>query len=120
MRIAWLGLVLAAAGVLAAQDPIHYARDIQPIFAARCYSCHGPTLQSGGLRLDRRARALKGGDSGIPAILPGRAAGSLLIQYVIGKDSKTVMPPAGERLTPAQIKLLSDWIDRGAEWPEAA
>jgi mono/diheme cytochrome c family protein len=118
MRIAWLGLVLAAAGVPAAREPIHYARDIQPIFAARCYTCHGLTLQSGGLRLDRRAGALKGGDSGVPAILPGRAAASLLIQYVLGKDSKTVMPPAGDRLTPAQIKLLSDWIDRGAEWPE--
>jgi mono/diheme cytochrome c family protein len=88
MRIAWLGLVLAAAGVLAAQDPIHYARDIQPIFAARCYSCHGPTLQSGGLRLDRRAGALKGGDSGVPAILPGRAAASLLGSKEAGRNIK--------------------------------
>ena len=42
---------------------IDFQRDIQPIFAARCYKCHGPDKQQAGLRLDQRAAALAGGDS---------------------------------------------------------
>jgi len=30
---------------------IHYPTDIQPMFDARCVSCHGPTNPAGGLRL---------------------------------------------------------------------
>ena len=29
------------------------------------------------------------------------------------------MPPEGKRLTEAQVKLLRDWIDAGAVWPDA-
>ena len=43
---------------------VDYARDVQPIFAARCYECHGPARQKGGLRLDGPAAILKGGESG--------------------------------------------------------
>ncbi|MBI5775304.1 MAG: hypothetical protein HZA89_16405, partial [Verrucomicrobia bacterium] len=45
---------------------VDYTKDIRPIFAAKCYSCHGPEKQKGQLRLDRRADALKGGDSHAP------------------------------------------------------
>ena len=71
-----------------------------------------------GLRLDNRLSALKGGKSGKPAIVPGRSSDSLLIRYVSGLDPKVVMPPAGERLRPDEIGLLSQWIDEGAAWPE--
>lgn len=50
-----------------------FRRDIEPILISRCYSCHGPKSQISGLRLDVRETALKGGDSGVPAIVPGRS-----------------------------------------------
>ena len=95
-----------------------FTRDIEPILSARCYGCHGSKVHLGELRLDRKGDALRGGGSGVAAIIPGKSAESLLIRYVSGLDAKTVMPPSGPRLTPVQIQLLRDWIDQGAHWPE--
>jgi mono/diheme cytochrome c family protein len=98
--------------------PVDYARDVRPILAKHCYSCHGPDEQKSGLRLDRRADALAGGDRG-SAIEPGQSEDSRLIQYVTGmNDDEIIMPPEDERLSEAQIKLLRRWIDEGAKWPE--
>jgi hypothetical protein len=94
-----------------------FERDVRPLLARKCFGCHGPALQKSHLRLDRRADALRGGESGIPALEPGKSAASLLIRYVSGTDPKLVMPPAGPRLTAAEITLLKEWIDEGALWP---
>ena len=51
-------LALAASPV---SDTIDFQRDVQPPFREHCVTCHGPTQQLGGLRLDRRADALRGG-----------------------------------------------------------
>ena len=102
----------------AATRPVDFARDIQPLFARHCYSCHGPEKQKGQLRLDRKADALKGGDSHAPDILPGKSAESPLIRFVAGLDKDLLMPPKGERLSAEQISLLRAWIDQGAKWPE--
>ncbi|MEO6035882.1 MAG: DUF1553 domain-containing protein [Verrucomicrobiota bacterium] len=100
-----------------AQKQIDFVRDIEPILAERCYSCHGPDKQENELRWDTKAIALKGGTSG-PAIIPGKSAESRMIHLVAGLEKNLVMPKKGERLTPAQIGLLRAWIDQGANWPE--
>ena len=89
------------------------------ILATHCVSCHGPTKQKGGLRLDRRADALRGGDSG-SAVVPGKPADSLLLKKIASRDAAEQMPPNGERLDKIQVKILTDWIAAGAIWPEAA
>ena len=94
-----------------------FEREVRPLLARKCFACHGPALQKSHLRLDRRADALKGGESGIPAIAPGKSSASLIIRYVSGTDAKLVMPPAGPRLTAAEIAMLKEWIDAGAVWP---
>jgi hypothetical protein len=91
--------------------------DVQLILRQRCLSCHGSKAQMHGLRLDHRADALKGGGSGVPAIIPGNSAQSLIIKYVSGLDPDVVMPPSGPRLTLTEIATLRAWIDGGAEWP---
>src|SRR6266568_2402629 len=100
-----------------AQQKPDFTRDIQPILESRCWACHGAKLQMHGLRLDRRADALKGGGSGVPAIVPGASQQSLLIKYVSGLDKDVVMPPSGARLKPAEIEMLRAWIDSGAAFP---
>ncbi len=100
----------------AATAPVEFARDIEPLFASHCVKCHGSEKQKSGLRLDRKAAALKGGDSG-KVITPGRSAESSLIQLVAGLDPDKIMPPKGERLTPQQVAVLRAWIDQGANWP---
>jgi hypothetical protein len=110
-----LTVVTASSGVLEAVD---FEKDVRPLLAARCFQCHGTAKQKGGLRLSDRARAFQGGDSG-KAIVPRKASESLLLHLVKGADPDRVMPPKGERLKPAEIAVLEEWINSGAEWPES-
>jgi mono/diheme cytochrome c family protein len=104
---------------LAAQSQqVSFDRDILPIFASRCLSCHGEKKQNGGLRLDAKAFAMRGGQSG-PVIVAGNAAGSRLYQRVAAQDDDERMPPIGERLSAAETALIKAWIDAGAVWPES-
>ena len=119
--VAVIGLSLPPAALAAeADEPVTYERDIKPLFAARCIQCHGPEKQENGLRLDAAGLALRGGDSG-PAIVPHKAAESLIIEAVTGSsDTVSKMPPKGEPLSPDQISLLRRWIDAGAKAPVEA
>ncbi|NBW85635.1 MAG: hypothetical protein EBR23_02090, partial [Planctomycetia bacterium] len=100
-----------------AKSGIDFARDVQPLLVNRCVKCHGAEKQEGGLRLDARGPALKGGDSG-PVIEPGKATESRLIHLVTGGEPENPMPPEGERLGSEQVAVLRAWIDQGAPWPE--
>jgi hypothetical protein len=103
----------------AASSSIDFARDIQPILRTHCYECHGPTKQKHGLRLDLRAVALKGGETG-PAVIPGNSAQSLIVRRLLGLDGEDQMPKDKDPLASAQIELIRAWIDQGAPWPESA
>src|SRR5690349_12994782 len=50
-------------GILIAADRVDYVRGVKPIFAARCYACHGALEQKNGLRLDTVDFMKKGGDN---------------------------------------------------------
>ena len=110
----------AAAAQSALPEParrtVDFNSEIAPIFASRCYGCHGPKLQMSSLRLDNGAAALQGGVSG-PVIKPGRSAESVLVLRVSGANGLGQMPPAGPRLSAEQIGLIRAWIDQGAVWP---
>ncbi len=111
-----LSILLCCSGNALAVD---FARDVQPILKSRCYSCHDGRKHKAGLRLDVRSSALRGGESGKPAVVPGDSKKSDLIRRITSTDDDEVMPPEGERLSAAQVKLLRDWIDAGAVWPDA-
>jgi len=116
-RIPWI-LTLTAGALLTSSAPaVDYEREIKPIFEKNCIECHGPIKAKSQLRVDQRAVLLRGGDSGAPAIVPGNAAKSQLLELVMGTDPDEVMPPKGERLTKAEIALLEQWIAQGANWP---
>jgi hypothetical protein len=88
------------------------------LLEANCYDCHGPKKHQAGLRLDERAAALKGGESG-PVLVAGKSAESLLILAVAGlKEDLARMPKKREPLSASQIAVLRAWIDQGADWPE--
>ncbi|HEY2839258.1 MAG TPA: PSD1 and planctomycete cytochrome C domain-containing protein [Pirellulales bacterium] len=127
--VAFLGLFSGAPSAARGNEPpelppaadvkVDFARDVKPLLAAKCYSCHGADEAKGGLQLHRRADAFDGGEGGA-VITPGRSAESRLIRYVAGIEAGYEMPPDGEPLTAAQIALLRAWIDQGAMWPASA
>lgn len=102
-----------------AKQRIEFDRDVRPLLVKHCYSCHGPEKQRAGLRLDRKADALKGGDDGA-VIVSGKSAESTLIRLTAGVDPDRIMPPKGERLSAEQIGILRAWIDQGVDWPSSA
>jgi mono/diheme cytochrome c family protein len=100
----------------AANRPVDFEKDVQPILQKNCFGCHGPKKQKGLFRLDQKAAAMKGGEK--IDILPGKSAESALIHRVAGLKADEVMPPDGDTLSNAQIGVLRAWIDQGAVWPE--
>jgi hypothetical protein len=63
-------------GVAPAKPPaaaVDFARDVQPILAQHCYTCHGPddAKRKGELRLDRKADAFVAREHGA-AFVPGQ------------------------------------------------
>jgi nitrate/TMAO reductase-like tetraheme cytochrome c subunit len=83
-----------------------YAATIGPLLQARCGGCHGENgIQ--GLNLTTYASALAGGSSG-PAVVPGDAQASLLVQKQSGAQ------PHFGQLTPEELELVIQWIEDGA------
>jgi hypothetical protein len=95
-------------------DGVDFAREIRPIFQARCVRCHGPERQRSGFRIDRRADAFKGGDEYGPAIVPGKSAESPVFKMIASRK----MPREGPALAEAEIERIRKWIDSGAVWPQ--
>jgi ankyrin repeat protein len=112
--------VITAGGAGYAQAParVDFGRDVQPILRQQCYSCHGPSQQMNGFRLDRRKDAMRGGTTNPGIIRPGDADVSFLMIRITGNSGGPQMPPTGA-LPPEQIATLKAWIDQGAEWPDA-
>ena len=94
-------------------------RQVKPLLAGRCLSCHGVLKQEASLRLDTAASIRNGGDSG-PAIKPGDSVASLLLQRVTSDDESVRMPPheSARPLTSEEVSILARWVDEGASFPE--
>ncbi len=110
--------VLSIAWMVSAQELSRQQRDLfeihaRPLIVSQCIGCHGPNKQEGGLRLTTREDLLAGGDSG-PAIEPGKAEESLLIQAL--RHESFEMPPDA-KLDDDRISGMAEWIAAGAPWP---
>src|SRR5439155_10534188 len=88
-----------------------FEEHIRPILKSHCFECHGEGEKlRGGLDLHLRRLMLQGGESG-PAIQPGNAEKSLLVQKVVEGE----MPKRGTKLTASEIAILKKWIAAGAK-----
>ena len=101
---------------VAAEAEVDFARDVQPLLARRCFSCHGPDTAEGGLRLHDRDLALQALDSGEHGIVPGKPESSEVLARVSAEDADMRMPPEGKPLTAAEVDILSRWIAEGAKY----
>ena len=115
-------LIQAAVPPLKAGAPVDFARDIRPILANHCWSCHGPDepARKAGLRLDLAAPATAKLDSGNKAIDLDRLADSELLARIAATDAAEVMPPPAFKkpLTPHQIELIQRWVAQGAKFAQ--
>src|SRR5689334_21258085 len=109
------GMLLALC-VIRAQDPDLALRGVK-VLEQRCWVCHGAGLAQSGLRLNSREAALQGGTRG-PAVVPGQAGASRLVQAV-RRTGDLAMPP-GPKLPEAEIAALEAWVAAGAPWPKTA
>jgi hypothetical protein len=100
-------------------EMVDFNRDIRPIFEKSCYACHSLKQALGGLRLDDKRLAIKGGISGV-VIIPGKAQESRLLHRLLGMNNEARMPMGGAPLPQGQINLIRRWINEGATWEEAA
>lgn len=110
-------LACGAGSGRAADKPVDFAKEIQPILQASCVKCHGPEKQKGKLRLDSKEVAMKGGKNGAVIVAKDAEKSELYKRVILPKGNEDIMPSEGDPLTKAQTDLIKDWINQGAEWP---
>ncbi len=110
----FVGLALVASVVfvpaVAPAAEVDFARDVGPLLAKRCATCHDGAEKKGGLDLTTRAAALTGGDGG-PVVVLGKPDDSPVWQRIVADE----MPPK-HPLSAAERDLVRRWIAAGAPW----
>lgn len=107
-----LGAILGTSALSGDDASEFFEKRVRPVLANECWSCHGPDTQHGGLRLDSRQAAMRGGGRG-PAIVPGDPEASLLVR-ALRHDG--LQMPLGGRLDGAKVADIAKWIEGGAAW----
>ena len=104
----------------AAETP-DFGRDVRPILAKHCFTCHGPDedARESDLRLDTQPGATAD-LGGYRAIEPGEPETSELFLRIISDDDDTRMPPADSHapLSESKIQILKAWIESGGKYTE--
>lgn len=120
-------LLLAGYGILlslprpasASSGTDFFEQKVRPVLVEHCYPCHSGEAKKlkGSLYLDSKAGWEKGGDSGEPAIIPGKPEASLFIRTIQHLEEDMEMPPQKPKLPAAVIAALVAWVKMGAPDP---
>lgn len=105
----WSG-VLAQSG----EQTEFFEKQVRPILARHCQSCHNARAGVAGLDLTSAAGFTRGGESG-PVINQSNPEESRLLKAISYQESLK-MPPKG-RLPDEDIAVLTAWVKMGAPWP---
>jgi uncharacterized membrane protein len=100
----------AATQAPASGAEVSFATSVLPLLQSRCVNCHGGERTSKGLSLNSYDAVMAGSENG-PVVTAGDAANSPLAQMVANGK----MPKRGPKLTPAEVALITDWINQGAK-----
>lgn len=107
---------LEASSKTALEDARLFHSQVFGLLRDECFRCHGDK-EKGGLRLNSLQNALRCGESGKAAVVPGNIAASELVSRIRSVDDDERMPPKGQGLKKEQIAALEGWIQSGAAWP---
>jgi hypothetical protein len=107
----------AAHGGLKPDELAFFEKHIRPVLVNQCYQCHSATEKiKGGLALDTKAGTLAGGESGHPAVVPGRVDESALFEAISWTNEDMQMPPK-QKLPADVVAAFKKWIEMGAPDP---
>lgn len=97
-------------------ETVSFALDLAPLIVKSCNDCHGETNARAGFSVASFQQFWQGGSSG-PAVVPGDAAASLLVQKLRGTaEDGARMPQNRPAWKSEQIELVERWIREGASF----
>ena len=100
-----IGAALVSLGGLAKAE-VSFKKQVQPVLASACLSCHGEKNDKGELRLHTQEGLLEGGEYG-KGVVPGKPEkSSIYTSTVLPPDDDDIMPPKGEPLTNDQANVI--------------
>jgi hypothetical protein len=113
-RLSSLLITAIVGGFASSASAVDFAKQIFPILNSKCAKCHSEKKgeTKGDFAIDNQAN-LKG------IVIAGNANASELITSITAPDDDDdVMPPKGKgsRVSPAEVKLIKDWIQEGASF----
>ncbi len=129
MRLKSLALILTPIALaLPAGAAVNFEKEILPFLEKKCVQCHkapfekdGKTVKpKSGLRFDA-AWAIQAGSENGAVLVAGKSGESAMFERVtLPSDDDDFMPPKdkADPLTPAEVELLKNWIDEGADFGE--
>lgn len=98
-------------------EPVSFSREIRPLLAKHCGSCHGADSKArkAGLRLDTKEGLLHP-----EVVFAGKPEHSELLARLTTSNAEEAMPPPdeGRPLTVEEVALVRRWIAEGARYEE--
>ena len=97
-------------------ETVSYYEHVRPVFQAKCQGCHQPAKAKADYIMTDVAKLIAGGETS-PVVVPKSAHDSYLVELVTKQEGedRPEMPPKDEPLTPYELKLVTKWIEQGAE-----
>ncbi|QIF04979.1 PSD1 and planctomycete cytochrome C domain-containing protein [Roseimicrobium sp. ORNL1] len=105
--------------VFTAEQITFFEKNVRPVLAENCYSCHEGHKAKSGLMLNSRAGVMRGTDYK-KVIIPGDPENSVLIKAIRHAAGAEPMPSKKPQLAANQIDALVQWVKMGAPWPKEA
>jgi mono/diheme cytochrome c family protein len=94
---------------------ISYYREVRKIFQQHCQGCHQPAKAMGGFVMTTHGALSGKGESGEPAVVPGKPEKSLIFTQITPHEGKApAMPKGKDPLLQHDVDLIKKWIAQGA------
>lgn len=117
--LAVAAFALATGSGCARKQEVSYQKDVSPLLAKHCASCHTPG-QAGyvvsGFELKDYQSLMKGTSFG-PVVLPGDPLTSVLVMLIEGRADPSINMPHGgaNPMTKEEIATIHLWVEQGAK-----
>ena len=125
--LAFAGGAVVSPASRAEDKKVDFVKDVQPILETTCVKCHGADPQGkkpkGKFDLTTKKKAFSTGENKDKDIVKNNAEESIFYKTLLapvgsGDDEIGRMPYKKDPLPAEQIKIIKDWINQGAPWPD--